>query len=345
MSSSRRTFSLQDYAPLSEPIPIKEQSWPEDTKPMLCTMTFAFNHESYIRECLEGILMQKTTFPVRICVHDDASTDSTADIIREFQRNYPGKIWAYFQEVNTFRRPDKLKLQSTYRSWVESGKYIAMCEGDDYWLDPLKLQKQVEILEKNPEIFLCAHDVEIIHEDVLAPSRERFYDVPFEGSFVFDFKDYFSNHFFHTASKVYRVPNDVHKYHALVYSVFSADILVNQWFLSLGKGYYLADKMAFKRRNPRGFTNSSTYRDKGFRLTTRYSIMKEVAKFAPKEMQKQVHHELADIYRNLMKHQLNQRRFLHAIKSGILAAAYHPGWVVQKIFFGKLFYILLIKYI
>lgn len=331
MSSPGRTSSLQDYAPLSEPTPIKEQSWPEGTQPILCTSTYAYNHQAYIKECIASILMQKTTFPVRICIHDDASSDQTAEMIGEYQEAYPNAIWAYFQEVNSFRHPDKMKLQSTYRSWIESGKYIAMCEGDDYWLDPLKLQKQVEILEKNPQIFLCAHDVEIAHEGVPAPSRGRFYDVPFEGSFVFDFKDYFSNHFFHTASKVYRVPDDLHQYHYLVNSILASDILVNQWFLSLGKGYYLADKMAFKRRNPGGFTNSTAYRDTDFRLINRNNLLKEVAKFAPKEMQRQVHHKLADSYRSFMKHQLNQRKFLPAFKSAVLAAAYHPDWVVERI--------------
>ena len=90
------------FTPLSDPIPIKEQSWPEGTQPVLCTTTYAFNHQAYIRECIESILTQKTTFPVRICIHDDASTDQTAAIIREYQEAYPGAIWAYFQEINTF---------------------------------------------------------------------------------------------------------------------------------------------------------------------------------------------------------------------------------------------------
>ncbi|PTM17832.1 MAG: glycosyl transferase family 2, partial [Bacteroidetes bacterium] len=75
-------------------MPLKEQSWPEGTRPLLCTSTFCFQHETYVRQCIESILMQRTTFPVRVCIHDDASTDKTAEVIRSYQEAYPGKIWA-----------------------------------------------------------------------------------------------------------------------------------------------------------------------------------------------------------------------------------------------------------
>ncbi|NBV31929.1 MAG: glycosyltransferase, partial [Bacteroidetes bacterium] len=79
--------------------------------------------------------MQRTTFPVRVCIHDDASTDQTSEIIREYQSEYPGIIWAYFQEKNTYWLPNRLEVQAEYRSWMEAGTYIALCEGDDYWTD------------------------------------------------------------------------------------------------------------------------------------------------------------------------------------------------------------------
>jgi len=323
--------SDSNFKPLSTPIPIKEQAWPEGTQPLVCTTTYAFNHQAYIRECIDSILMQKTTFPVRICIHDDASTDQTAAIIREYQEAYPNIIWAYLQEVNTFRHPDKIKLQSAYRSWMESGKYIAMCEGDDYWLDPLKLQKQVQILEQNPDIFLCAHDVEIAHEGVSAPKRDRFYDVPYEGNFIFDFNDYFENHFFHTASKVYRVPNDLSLYHDMLKRVAASDILVNQWFLSMGDGYYMQEKMAFKRRNPGGFTNSETYRDQDFRLSNRYNLLKKTLRFTPKSMRRRVRQVLAEVERQLFKRKFQQGKLVAAARFGGQALTHDPLWIKRKI--------------
>ena len=319
------------FNPLPKPVPIKEQAWPEGTRPLLCTTTYAFNHQRYIRDCIESILAQKTTFPVRICIHDDASNDQTPKIIREYQEAFPATIWAYFQEINTFWHPDKIKLQSTYRSWMEAGQYIAACEGDDYWLDPLKLHRQVQLLEENPELFLCAHDVEIAHEDISAPKRERFYDVPCEGSFKFEFTDYLANHFFHTASRVSRVPADLDMYHRLVEQPAGADELTNLWFLSMGKGYYMADKMAFKRRGSAGFTNSATYRDQDFRLFNRYRLMQETARFAPKSTRERVLIALGDVERQLFKRHFQKGKLLAALKVGLQAAIHDPQWICRKL--------------
>ena len=323
--------SDSNFKPLSTPIPIKEQSWPEGTQPLVCTTTYAFNHQAYIRDCIDSILMQKTTFPVRICIHDDASTDQTAEIIRAYQEAYPSVIWAYFQEVNTFRHPDKIKLQSEYRSWMESGQYIAACEGDDYWLDPLKLQKQVQILEENSDIFLCVHDVEIAHEGVSAPNRKRFYDVPFEGNFFFDFKDYFDNNFFHTSSRTNRLPKDLALYHKLVKQPASADILTSQWFLTLGKGYYINEKMSCYRRNPGGMTQSALHYNRDFRLLVRYNLVKEAAKFAPAPMRRRVRQVLAEVERQLFKRKFQQGKLGAALRFGGLAMVHDPLWILRKI--------------
>lgn len=157
MSTTSETENTNDswnYTPLPEPIPITEQVWPEGTRPLVCTRTMTYNHENYIRECIEGILMQKTTFPVRVCIHDDASTDKTAEIVREYQEKYPNLIWAYYQEENTFRQPKRDELRSEFFGWVKAAKYQAPCEGDDYWIYDLKLEEQARILEANSNISL-----------------------------------------------------------------------------------------------------------------------------------------------------------------------------------------------
>jgi len=152
-----------DYIPLPEPAPISEQHWPEGTVPLVHTRTMTFNHKAYIRECIDGILMQKTTFPVQVLIHDDASTDGTAEIVREYAEKFPYVVKAFCQPVNTYRHPDKRELRAEFVGWCV-GKYGAPCEGDDYWTDPNKLQKQVAFLERNPECGMTHTEVSCKNE-------------------------------------------------------------------------------------------------------------------------------------------------------------------------------------
>jgi glycosyltransferase involved in cell wall biosynthesis len=117
--------------------------------PTLSIICFAFNHEKFIKHALEGFVTQKTNFPFEIVIHDDASTDKTADIIREYEAKYPDLFKPIFQKINQFSLEKGRVTKICYAA--AKGKYIAICEGDDYWTDPLKLQKQVVFLEKNPE--------------------------------------------------------------------------------------------------------------------------------------------------------------------------------------------------
>lgn len=142
------------FTPLPEPIPITEQEWPEGTLPLVTTRTITYMHEPFIRECIEGILMQKTTFPVQVVIHDDASTDKTAEIVRAYEARYPRLITAIYQEKNQFSLPGYGSIRADIEKIV-LGKYTAFCEGDDYWTDALKIQKQVEIFEKYPDTIIC----------------------------------------------------------------------------------------------------------------------------------------------------------------------------------------------
>ena len=123
-----------------------------ENEPLMVTiLCLVYNHESYIRQCLEGFVMQKTNFRFEAIVHDDASTDGTAAIIREYAEKYPDIIKPIFETENQYSKGDgslgRIMTAHTH------GKYVAICEGD-YWIDPLKLQRQVDFLEGNPEYVL-----------------------------------------------------------------------------------------------------------------------------------------------------------------------------------------------
>lgn len=113
----------------------------------ICCITF--NHELYIRQCLDGFLMQKANFKFEILIHDDASTDDTANIIREYENKYPTIIKPIYQSENQFSKGGSVNAKFQYPR--ANCKYVALCEGDDYWTDPLKLQKQVDFLEENED--------------------------------------------------------------------------------------------------------------------------------------------------------------------------------------------------
>lgn len=113
----------------------------------------AYNHEQYIADALKGFVTQKTNFGFEALVHDDASPDRTADIIREYERQYPEIIKPIYQTENQYSKNPEI----IWDLFMEKsrGKYIAMCEGDDCWIDPEKLQKQVDYMEAHPECSLC----------------------------------------------------------------------------------------------------------------------------------------------------------------------------------------------
>ncbi len=132
-------------------------------KIMVSISCLVYNHEKYIRQCLDGMLMQKTDFKYEILIHDDASTDGSADIIREYENKYPDIVKPIYQRENQFSKGVSVTWKYQYPR--AKGKYIALCEGDDFWTDPNKLQKQFDLLEGDDSIIISTHAVHFGRED------------------------------------------------------------------------------------------------------------------------------------------------------------------------------------
>ncbi|HZV68629.1 MAG TPA: glycosyltransferase [Saprospiraceae bacterium] len=135
----------------------------QGSTPLASISCMTFNHAPFIRQCLDHLLSQKTNFPFEIVIHDDASTDGTKEIVEEYVLRYPDIIFPYYQNENQYSKGLR-GLPSMYNYPRCRGRYIAICEGDDYWPDPLKLQRQVDFLESHQDYVLTFHDFSVVDE-------------------------------------------------------------------------------------------------------------------------------------------------------------------------------------
>lgn len=133
---------------------------------MVSICCLVYNHKNYIRQALDSFLMQKTNFKFEILINDDCSTDGTTEIIKEYEAKYPDIIKPLYHEENQYSKSYRQgnMMSITFNFPRVTGKYVAMCEGDDFWTDELKLQKQVDIMEANPDCSFCAHTVRYVNE-------------------------------------------------------------------------------------------------------------------------------------------------------------------------------------
>lgn len=154
--------------------------WIGDARePVVSICCITYNHAAYIEETLRGFLMQRTDFPLEILIHDDASTDGTADIVRDFAARYPRLVRALCQQENQYAK-GHTKVNFAFNFPRVRGEFIALCEGDDAWTDPAKLQRQVDFLRTHPECTVCAHLTEVVGHDgrPVIPPRVMGDDMP-----------------------------------------------------------------------------------------------------------------------------------------------------------------------
>lgn len=145
---------------------VESNSKIKEVTPLVSICCITYNHAPFIRKCLDGFLMQKVDFPIEILIHDDCSTDGTTEIIKEYAAEYPDLIFPLYETINQYSQ-GKANVIDFYNYKRAKGKYIAYCEGDDYWTDQLKLQKQIDFMELNQDYSVCFHKTKTVFYDNL----------------------------------------------------------------------------------------------------------------------------------------------------------------------------------
>lgn len=221
------------------------KNWTKTSPPLVSIDCCTYNQDQFISKTIESFLMQETSFPFEIIIHDDASTDNTVSIIQNYVKNFPHIIKPIYQTQNQYSK--KQGSISARFVWPNAqGKYIALCEGDDYWTDSLKLQKQVDLLEKNPEFSGCFHNALVVFNDNSEPDKS-FCSVSKKDQ-SFDTKDLILNDWFIPTASIMFNKSKLNSYPEWSKEVFNHDLLL-QLFLSInGKIAYIDEIMSVYRK-------------------------------------------------------------------------------------------------
>ena len=220
---------------------------------LVTVFCLAYNHEKYIRKTFEGFINQKTSFKFKVLVHDDASTDNTRNIIREYVEKYPDMFETILQEENKYQKG--IDIEDEYILPKIDSKYVAVCEGDDYWTDPEKLQLQVDYMEKHPDCSLCVHNTEKIFEN--GKSTGKFFN-PSNKEQDYDFKAIALSEpsaYFHFSSLMWR--HDTFKRKVPAFEMKGiGDYPMALYFATIGYIHYIPRTMSCYRLNSVGSWSS-----------------------------------------------------------------------------------------
>ncbi len=220
-----------------------------------------YNHEPYLRDCFEGFVMQKTNFRFVAVVHDDCSTDGSISIIQEYTSKYPDIFIPIYETENQYSLHNGTIGRKMNHAIDEIGpKYIAMCEGDDYWTDPKKLQKQVDILEADENLMACATNVSVVdnHSTLLAPIRPGAV-VPDNKTGRYTLRDFFNNNNqYPTLSVVYRNTHvgEIREMMEHMKNPFMSDWTLWIALHTFGDFYFLNEVTGAYRINPNSVTHT-----------------------------------------------------------------------------------------
>jgi glycosyltransferase involved in cell wall biosynthesis len=208
-----------------------------------------FGHANYIEKAICSVLMQEKNFELELIVSNDCSPDNTDEVIKNIINIHPKS-----STIKYIKHKQNIGAMSNffYSLNEAKGKYIALCDGDDYWTDPYKLQKQVDFLEENLDYSMCFHQVEITMANV-----SDYYSYPLPPSETLNIKDIIQKHYIPTCSLVFRSKFFSKGFPEWMVNSISGDIPLEILLASKGKTKYFPQKMACYRRNEGGISQSS----------------------------------------------------------------------------------------
>ena len=278
-------------------------------EPLVSVCVLVYNHKKYLEKCLDSILGQKTLFPFEVILHDDASYDGSQEVILHYAQKYPKQIIPILQSENQYSK-DRC-IHRIYREFLYPkvrGKYIAYCEGDDFWYSGHKLQKEVEILEEHVDCHMCLHYVEVTNEQgVLCgwgyPQKKIASGVLSSYQMMKGLTD---GYFFHTTSfmtrytDIKRLIEAVPDYY-LIADVDDVPLLL--YMGQLGNSYYINERLSCYRRNSHGSWTESQTGNKEKIIAHKWRMIR---------MYKAYDRFTDGIYHDLVTHWIRNERFMIA---------------------------------
>jgi len=241
--------------------------------PLVSISCTTYNHKNYIRDAIEGFLKQKAKFQFEILLHDDASTDGTNEIIKEYEHKYPDLIFPVYQKENQYSKG--VVISPTFNWPRARGKYIALCEGDDYWTDPYKLQKQVELLERRSDCSACFTNA-LVYNEIINTQRKFILNLK-EG--ILSDRDIFmkGGGLYPTASLVFRREAINYDDYRNINELFGDEILIMA--LAMNNKIYFIDEITCVYRRWEGGVYSKNSMNKMYLVKHKKQIIIGLTKF------------------------------------------------------------------
>ena len=328
-------------------------------RPFVFVRCMTFNHEAYIKDALNGFVMQQTNFPFVVAIVDDASTDNNARIIREYlQRvcdfdSIKSTIEDFGKVIDTtpLDNPNCLLhvvllnenhyLKKTkrpyYAQYEDAAKYVAMCEGDDYWTDPLKLQKQVDILEADESLMLCCTNCSMVDNHSVEIQAVRGGVVKGDIAGRYNLRDFFrDNHQYPTPSVVYRRTHtqEIAEKYARTRNAFLGDWTLWICLMIYGDMYFLNEVTGAYRINPTSVTHSNVDARRLGLAKANFKIIPAVASILPdkyKDIKDDLTKNTAWMWFNLANAYRHQRQYIRMLGCMIVCCIKEPKMLFNKI--------------